>query len=456
LSEPEPQVRRAVISWSDVRSWARPAEPDASGPGKRGWRRIDVDGVFAFALFVPILFGGSLGQAEKPIFLTLLALYGAVRGKDLARILAPRLFLLIPAVLAAASTYWSALPNESLTHGLGLAATLLAGLLLSAAASPSAVFKGVTAAYLGYLLRERAMGHSMQGGMGDIGATAVLVAAGMVLMALRERAWLWAAVGAVAGAFELSALVQARPAGAVIGLAAAAAVMLLFLAVLRAGLKLRLAVSFLAGAGALTVGLLARQVAERLTEFGHGLVAGNPNLMHSADVWAQARALIADHRLLGMGYFGLWPSQAPAAAQAAGHAYWTAALPIHNSYIDMLVQFGWVGLWIIGMTLTLAVLGFARRFVWRPNLALCIWAGVITYELVRIQLDVIGWAPFSASALLLGAGLAAAFSPELAPPAERRPVRAPQPPATVTRLDEYRERKTKKADPAFRHPDRPS
>ena len=91
------------------------------------------------------------------------------------------------------------------------------------------------------------------------------------------------------------------------------------------------------------------------------------------------------------------------------------------------------------------------------SLALCVWAGVLTYELVRIQLDVIGYAPFSPSAVLLTAALAAAFSPELTGrPPRRPPPPKDLPPASVLRMEEYRARMAKKAGPAFRHPDRPS
>jgi exopolysaccharide production protein ExoQ len=455
LSEPDPQIRRAVISWNDVRAWAKAPQAGQAGPAKRGWRAIDVDGVFAFALFVPILFAGSLGQAGKPLFVTLLAAYAALRGKHLVGILAPRLFLLIPAVLAAASTYWSELPDQSLNQGLGLGVTLLAGFLLSAAASPGAVFRGVTTAYLAYLIAARAAGMTMQGGMGDIGATSVLIAFGAAAMAVRERAWIWAVAAAVAAAFEISALVQARPAGAVLGAVVALSVVLLFASVVRARVWIRAVVCFVAAGGALAAGLFARRIAEVMTQAGHGWVSANPGLLHSVDGWAQARALIANQRLLGKGFYGLWPTH-PIPASGAATTAAAQAGAIHNSYIDILLQFGWVGLWIVGITLTLAVLGFARRFVWRPNLALAIWAGVLTYELVRIQLDVVGYAPFSPTALLLSAALAAAFSPDLAERPARKAPREPLEPATVTHLQDYRERKSKKADPAFRHPDRPS
>jgi O-antigen ligase len=216
-----------------------------------------------------------------------------------------------------------------------------------------------------------------------------------------------------------------------------------------------MSVAILAGGGALAVGVFARRIAEVMTALGQGWVAQNPNLLHGVDSWAQARALIANQKLLGKGYYGLWPSH-PDVHQAVVAAPSSPALAIHNSYIDVLLQFGWIGLWIIGITVTLAVLGFAKRFVWRPNLALCVWAGVLTYELVRIQLDVIGYAPFSPSAVLLGAALGAAFSPELGLRPERKAPAERFEPASVTHLHEYRERKAKKADPAFRHPDRPS
>jgi exopolysaccharide production protein ExoQ len=456
LSEPEPQVRRAVISWNDVRAWGKTPQGQEAGPPKRGWRAIDVDGVFAFALFLPLLFAGNLGQAGKPVFIGLFALYAILRGRDLPRILAPRLFLLIPAVLAAASTYWSELPDLSLTQGLGLGVTILAAMMLSAAQSPGAVFRGVTAAYLTYLVAARASGVTMQGGMGEIGATSTIVALGATVMAVRERSWVWAAVGMVAGAFEISALVQARPASAVMGAAVALVVVLLMAAVVKANIWIRGGVAFLAGAGALTVGVFARTIAGRMTEFGHGWVVRNPNLINPSDGWAQARALIAKQQLLGKGYYGVWHTEPGSAATHAASAVAQAPGVLHNSYIDILLQFGWVGLWVIGITLTLAVLGFAKRFVWRPNLALCIWGGVLAYELVRIQLDVIGYAPFSTTALLLGAALGAAFSPELAARPERKAPPERLEPATVTHLHEYRERKAKKADPAFRHPDRPS
>jgi exopolysaccharide production protein ExoQ len=440
VSEPEPQVRRAVISWNDVRAWGKTPQGQQSGPPKRGWRAIDVDGVFAFALFLPILFSGSLHEFGKPLFVTLLAAYAVFRGKALIGILAPRLFLLIPVVLAAASYYWSALPDQSLTQGLGLGVTLLAAFLLSAAPSPGAVFRGVTAAYLAYLVAARAAGMTMQGGMGDIGATSALVAFGAVVMAIRERKAMWAVIAVVAGAFEISALIQARPAGALLGVGVSLAVMLLLASVVKARLWLRMSVAILAGGGALAVGIFARRIAEAMTALGQGWVAQNPNLLHGVDSWAQARALIANQKLLGKGYYGLWPSH-PEVHQAVVAAPSSPALAIHNSYIDILLQFGWIGLWVIGITVTLAVLGFARRFVWRPNLALCVWAGVLTYELVRIQLDVIGYAP---------------FSPELGLRPERKQPPQRLEPASVTHLHEYRERKAKKPDPTYRHPDRPS
>src|SRR5438045_2829648 len=71
LSEPDPQVRRAIISWEEVRAWSRGGQPEAADPPARGWRRVDLDGVFAFALFLPILFGASFGGLTAAIFVGL-------------------------------------------------------------------------------------------------------------------------------------------------------------------------------------------------------------------------------------------------------------------------------------------------------------------------------------------------------------------------------------------------
>jgi O-antigen ligase len=218
---------------------------------------------------------------------------------------------------------------------------------------------------------------------------------------------------------------------------------------------LRLAATTLAAGAALAVGLFGRRIAEAMTEFGHGWIAGNPSLVRPSDVWAQARASIADQRWLGHGFYGHFAQPSDAAVKAA--AVVQAPLPVHNSYIDVLVQLGWVGLWIVGATLIIAMLAFVRRYVRKPNLALCVWAALLAYELVRVQVDVVGYAPLSASAILLTAALAATFSPALAERPPRKVARTEEPIASVVvHLGEYRARKTEKADPAFRHPDRPS
>jgi O-antigen ligase len=272
--------------------------------------------------------------------------------------------------------------------------------------------------------------------------------------AVRERAWLWAAAAATAFAFELSAIAQARPAGALLGLGVSLMVIGLLIAVRRARVWLRAVVTVLAVGGALAAGLFARLIAGQMASLSNGVITGGASFAGPNNGWAQARTLIADEKLLGRGFYGLWPTDVPAATAAAPVS---PTIVLHNSYIDILLQLGWIGLWMVGATLIVGVIAFAVRYVRRPNLALTIWAGVLAYELVRIQIDVIGYAPFSPSAVLLTGALAAAFSPELL----ARPPRRPAPPkdlpaASVLRLEEYRARRAEKADPAFRHPDRPS
>jgi exopolysaccharide production protein ExoQ len=446
LSEPEPQPRRAVISWQEMRGRVSP--DDASTPPVRGWRRIDVDGVFAFALFLPILFGPTMGPMGGAAFVGLTAAYAFLRGRSLLQTLAPRLFLLVPAVLAVTSALWSDLPQESFRQGLALTLTLFAALLISGAAKPGAVFNGITAAFLAYLITSRAMGTSMQGGMGDVGATAAVVAVGATVLAVRDRAWLWAAAGATAFAFELSAIAQARPAGALLGLGVSLLVILVMMTVRAAPIWLRASATALAVGGALAAGLFARFIASQMANLGDGVITGGAGLVERDD-WVQVSTLIEGQRLLGRGFIGLWPGGGSAEV-APGQG-----LVGQNTYIDILLQLGWIGLWIVGATLIVGVIAFAVRYVRRPNLALTIWAGPLTYELVRIQIDVVGYAPFSPSAVLLTAALAATFSPDLAPRPQRRPTPKDLPAADVLSLDAFKARRAEKAGPASRHPDRP-
>ena len=108
----------------------------APGPAVRLWRRIDLDGVFAFALFAAMLFISDLGTLGAALFSLAALGYLAVRASQLGEILAPRVLLLLIPGFAIFSVFWSQAHVDTAKYALEFALTIGVGLLLSGPRGP--------------------------------------------------------------------------------------------------------------------------------------------------------------------------------------------------------------------------------------------------------------------------------------------------------------------------------
>ncbi|WP_374468802.1 O-antigen ligase family protein [Phenylobacterium sp.] len=445
------------VSWrKQRRAQARLAGPPpqaAADPGaaegatvRLGRLTVDLDAVFTFALFIALLFIANLATLGAAIIAAAVPLYLFVRRRKLERVLFVRGFLFAIPAFAIFSTIWSEAPKETLKFALELTITVVAGLLISSARNQEAALRAMACAFLTYIAFSLVSGGTVAVGVGaggsafsgltesknllaDIASTGVLVFLGMGLMAVRSRSWLWAAVALVGLALGFHAVTAARSAGALLGLAAGVGAMLALLPLLKAHRAVRAWLTAMVGVVLLGVGLSYRWLSQALIEWGAQTFDKDPTLTGRTYLWYRAADLMHEKPLLGRGYYAFWLQGNPDA-----EGLWKyfgidsrGGFTFHNTFVEILVTMGLLGLIVVGITVAVGVFALVRRFVIRPNLALVFWVGVLLYQLSRTGIETIGIAPFYFSTVLAFGALGAAFGRVDSPRIARTAYRPQQP-----------------------------
>ena len=389
---------------------------------------IDADGLFALAIFLPLLFIAQLATLGAALFAVLAPIYLFVRRKGLVRVLLPRAFLFIVPAFAMLSTLWSEAPQETFRFAVELALTVLVGLLLSSARRPDMVIRGMTLAFLAYVAVAVVAGGrvgigAVAGGdalsgltqsknlLGDIASTGLLISMAAVMMAIHSRRWIWVAIGVLAMAVDLYAVVAARSAGAMLGLGIGVGAMCALAPLTKAGPLLR---GWLTGAVAICVvaiGLGYRTVAAAMINLGADLFDKDPTLTGRTYLWYRAADLIGEKPMLGRGYYAFW-RQGNIDAEGLWRYFGIESrggFTFHNTPIDIVVTLGWIGLVVIAAVMLIGMVAIVRRFVGHPDLSLVLWISVLLYQIARMPIETIGIAPFYFSTVLMFGALGAAF-----------------------------------------------
>lgn len=406
----------------------RPARPARrSHPVSATLTGLDLDGGFSLLMFLLLLFSLQLGTLGAALLSLVILAYGAAMWRRLWSVLAPRAFLLVVPGFAVLSVFWSQAPGDSAKFALEFVLTVLAGLLLSAAKNPHAVFRGMATAFFIYVCAAIAFGHQTAVGaygdqafsglsdgknlLADIAATGLLLSLGVAVHALQHSRPSWALAGFFAALVQFYAVAAAHSAGALLGLGFGLIALAGLLAVYRAGMGLRaILVGFLCVC--LVVGAASYEwLSTQLIELGADLFDKDPTLTGRTYLWYRADQLIAERPLLGRGFYAFWLQGDTDAEGLWRYAGITSrgGFSFHNTGVEILVQLGWLGLVTVLLTVLIGLGLLLRRFVLRPNLALCIWMSILLYELVRTPIEAVGMAPFYFSTILTFAALAAAL-----------------------------------------------
>jgi exopolysaccharide production protein ExoQ len=426
--EAAPAPRRAPPT--AVIETRQPASEERFELGRTG---LDIDGLFAFGLFLPMLYLTQWTSLGAAAIAAAVPAYMFMRRERLVKVMTPRLFLLALPAFALFSVVWSLYPKESLRHSIELGITVMAGLLLSSGRNQTAVLRGIACAYAIYVVHALVAGGTVIVGVGmggdafsgltesknleaDIASCGVVVTTIVVIMALQRRSWVWALGGLAAIAVELYSAFAARSAGAVLGLGMALIAFAVVIPLIYAGKTVR---AWLTSMVVILLPVAAasyQTLSQAMIQFGATVFDKDPTLTGRTYLWYRAADLIKDHPVFGRGYDAFWV-QGNTDAEGLWSFFGIAdrsGFTFHNTYVQTLVELGWVGLTVAIITVLVGVVFLVRRFIQKPNLPLVFWIGILVYELVRTPIEVVGTLPFYFSTAYVFGALGAAFSRERA------------------------------------------
>jgi exopolysaccharide production protein ExoQ len=389
---------------------------------------VDIDGLFAIALLVPMLFVGQLGAMAVALVAGLVPLYLFLRRDDLFKLFLPRSFLFLVPAFALFSVVWSTATGESLRYAIELTITVIAGLLLSSARNQEAVVRGVSLAFLSYVVASLFFGGYVGVGVGmggeafsglsesknllaDIASTGLVASAVVAMLAVQNRRWPWVAIGLISITLDLYCAIAARSAGAILGLGMATLAIVGLTPLVYAGKTVRAAVTSMVGLCLVGIGVFYSTLAQTMINFGTSLFDKDPTLTGRTYLWYRAADLIRERPVLGRGFYAFW-IQGNIDAEGLWRYFGIdgrGGFTFHNTFVEILVMLGWAGLALIGATLLVGVVFLIRRFVMRPTLTQVFWMGILLYELARTPIETVGVAPFYFSTALVFGALGAAF-----------------------------------------------
>ncbi|MDE2485974.1 MAG: O-antigen ligase family protein [Alphaproteobacteria bacterium] len=416
---------------------ARPVQLIETAPHPReegfeiGRTGIDIDGLFAFGLFLPMLYLSQWTSLGAATIAAMVPAYMFIRRERLAKVMTPRLFLLAVPAFAMFSVVWSAYPKESLRHSVELGITVMAGLLLSSARNQNAVLRGIACAYAIYIVNSIIAGGTVIVGVGmggdafsgltesknleaDIASCGVVVTSIMTIIALQRRNLVWALGGACAIALELYAAFAARSAGAVLGLGMALMAYAVLIPLVYAGKAVR---AWLTSMVVILLPIAAasyQTLSQALIHLGAAVFDKDSTLTGRTYLWYRAADFIKEKPFFGRGYDAFWV-QGNVDAEGLWRFFGIIdrnGFTFHNTYVQTLVELGWVGLAVVILTVLIGVVFLVRRFIEKPNLPLVFWIGILLYEIVRTPIEVVGTLPFYFSTAYVFGALGAAFSRE--------------------------------------------
>lgn len=420
--EPAPQGRLRVAPVQVIETQTPHREEGFEFAG------VDIDGAFALALFLPMLFIGKLGTVGGAMIAALAPLYLFMRRERLFKLFVPRSFLFLVPAFAVFSVLWSQAPGESLRYAVELAITVAAGLLLSSARNQEAVVRGISLSFLAYVVASLFFGGYVSVGVGmggeafaglsesknllaDIASSGLVASAVVAILAIQNRSWWWIAIAFGSIALDLYCVVAARSAGAMLGLGMAAMAIIGLTPLVYAGKVLRGWVTLMVGVCLVAIGVFYSTIAQALMDLGASVFDKDPTLTGRTYLWYRAADLIAEKPLLGRGFYAFW-LQGNTDAEGLWRYFGIdgrGGFTFHNTVVEILVMLGWAGLAVIAGVVLVGVISLIRRFVTRPTLPMVFWIGILLYELARTPIETIGLAPFYFSTALVFGAFGAAF-----------------------------------------------
>ena len=375
----------------------------------------------ACAAYLGMLFSPQLGQPGPMIMLAAGAVLLMRTPANLANGLRIHWGMLIYPLYCLMSVFWSYAPGATLRAGLELFVTYLFVFQITQEKRRGAIITGIFLAFLAYNFVALTFGHKVTvGNLGgkafsglnggknlqaDIATLGLLATIAFSLDINPFRKPISVMLIGFAALLHIYLIVQAKSSGAIAGLVVGAGVLISLSAMRKATPGTRLVALMLF----IFFGALISVYQEQISQAILGLFGKDATLTGRSYLWYRASGIIADHPIEGQGYNAFWlkgNSDAEGLWRWAGITSRTG-FNFHNTYLEALVALGAIGLTILVATLVGCCVRIIREYVRAPDVTLCFWLAIVSYDLFRTPFESVNPGPLQFATVLMLSGLAA-------------------------------------------------
>jgi exopolysaccharide production protein ExoQ len=390
-----------------------PLRSKSAGGNVSGWLLCFVS--FTMLLFNQwtILTGNSyLPQIDIALFLApWIWIFLRQQGTASRNVLSNWPLYMLP-MLALISTIWSDYPWASLRYGFQYLMTVIVGVLAGSCIKPrlliSALLCALTLATLVGLLRS--VGADYEDVMTGLFASknyfaltiSILLLIGLATALDRSQLWPFRLLGLIAAAGAPVLLALARSAGATVVSLIAVLATFAMSASARLRPEFRVALICLLALLLVTFIVLA---SFNLDEFSNVLSYFGKDMTLTGRIflWEHALKSIGENPILGVGYQAYWQIGSPGAEELWAYAkVGKYGFHFHNTYLQVAVDLGLTGLFILLMTyFVIGVRAIRAVFVPRPTIEVQLAIALFICGLLRTPLEVDSLFPFQIPTILL-------------------------------------------------------
>lgn len=385
-------------------------------------KRVDPSAIAAGIALTGLIAANVFGTLMAGVFLLgaglLFALNPLASGRELLRF-AP---LLILPVFALVSAFWSDSPERTTRAGLQILATIAAAIVICTTLPRdrliTILFVGilvVTILALPSIPRVLATGRALLGPFASkniMAYTALTLFALSLTIAADGKRRTAMRIGAVAAAaYAIIVILLARSAGAYALLGMTVIIFPMFLIFSRFNFPIRIALVLLGLIVVVAAASFLPEIEAAGDAFREGVLKKNSTLTGRTYLWDFAFRISAERPWLGHGYYAFWRIgniDAEGLWRYSGIAS-RSGFNFHNSFVEMLVDMGRIGVALLAMTCVGIVGAAFVRQVRAPSVTMTFLLTMTVAQLVRSYAETNLFGPFTLETLLLVATAVYAF-----------------------------------------------
>lgn len=361
---------------------------------------------FAIFVIVATMFVIAYAQLFGPVFILIFYVLWLplliVDPRIMIGDLRPYCWIVAFAVLGCLSAVWSAVPGLSLRGGLQYVSTIMCALIAARIASVKAMMAGMSLGAALVLLYSLIFGqfsydpldgvYSFIGAFGSKNQLGIFAALGVFssfsLLFLMRVATAWRLIGLASGAFGVFSLYAAQSATSTITIAATIAATMgaaflkkfsprhrtVFLTALVPGALLSLSI-------AMTSGLFGAIL---------GIFGKDSTLTGRTYLWQRGIEIAHEQPLLGIGFQAFWV-QGFSRPEVLWQQFYIASrtgFHFHNTYIETMVELGYVGLLLLALIVVGLLVGYLYRLLTATRSDDVILLGMVTLFISRSFFEV--------------------------------------------------------------------